>query len=116
MHDPDTRIRHQTVANLMKYRGAPEAQINRRLKELDREWDIERTLELNAATLALAGFAAGAFNRRFLLIPAAVCGLLLQHAVRGTSPPVRLLRRLGFRKPREIEAERLALTRMTPHK
>jgi hypothetical protein len=32
--------------------GGGEA-INRRLAELDREWDIERTLETNAATASL---------------------------------------------------------------
>ena len=106
------RIRHQTVANLMKYRNAPPAAVERRLKELEREWDIERAIEMNAATVALAGFAAGAFDRRFLVLPAAVCGFLLQHALQGWCPPVTVLRRLGFRTQHEIEAERLALNRI----
>lgn len=106
------RIRHQTVANLMRYRNAPPAAVARRMKELEREWDIERAIEANAATVALAGFALGAFNRRFLVLPAAVCGFLLQHALQGWCPPVTVLRRMGFRTQAEIEAERLALKRM----
>ena len=106
------RIREQTVANLMKYRDAPQEAVERRLEELDREWDIERAIELNAASFALAGFAAGAFDRRFLVLPVAVCGFLLQHALQGWCPPVSALRRMGFRTQHEIEAERIALNRI----
>ncbi len=108
------RIRRQTVRNLEKYHGASEAEIDRRLDELKQEWDIERAIEANAASIALFGVALGAFaNRRFLLLPAAVCVFLLQHALQGWCPPVPILRRLGFRTQPEIEAERLALRRMS---
>ncbi|MGZ8329614.1 MAG: hypothetical protein ACXWVA_00985 [Rhodoplanes sp.] len=46
---------------------------------------------------------------RFLLLPAAVMGFLLQHAVQGWCPPLSILRRLGFRTAKEIERERNAL-------
>lgn len=87
----------------------PEA-IERRLEELDREWDIERTLEANAATVALLGLGLGRFvDRRFYLLPAAVAGFLLQHAVQGWCPPMPVFRRLGVRTSGEIEQERYAL-------
>jgi hypothetical protein len=42
------------------------------LDELDHEWDIERAIEANAAGIALAGVAPGAFaHRRLLLLPGA---------------------------------------------
>jgi hypothetical protein len=108
------RIRRQTLSNLAKYRSASDAQINRRLDELKQEWDIERAIEANAASIALIGVILGAFaSRRFLLLPAAVCLFLLQHALQGWCPPVPILRRLGFRTQPEIEAERLALRRMS---
>lgn len=108
------RIRNQTVRNLAKYHGASNAEINRRLDELKQEWDIERAIETNAASIALVGVILGAFaGRRFLLLPAAVCVFLLQHALQGWCPPVPILRRLGFRTQPEIEAERLALRRMS---
>jgi hypothetical protein len=85
-------------------------QIDARLEELDREWDIERTLEANAATLALTGVVLGATgDSRWLALPAVVTGFLLQHAVQGWCPPVPVLRRLGFRTMREIDTERYAL-------
>jgi hypothetical protein len=84
--------------------------IDQRLAELDREWDIERTLEANAATLVFAGVVLGAtVDRRWLALPAAVTAFLFQHAVQGWCPPVPLLRKLGFRTMREIDTERYAL-------
>jgi hypothetical protein len=86
------------------------AAINRRLAELDREWDIERALEANAAGVTLAGVALGtAVDRRFFAIPALVGTFLLMHAVQGWCPPLPVLRRLGFRTAEEIHRERMAL-------
>lgn len=100
----ETKCRVQTVAA----QGA-EA-IDKRLRELDREWDIERMLEANAASVALFGVALGTtVNRKFFIIPAVVGAFLLQHAVQGWCPPVPILRRLGFRTQNEIEEERYAL-------
>jgi hypothetical protein len=89
--------------------GGVEA-IDRRLLELDREWDIERTLEANAATASLIGLTLGAtVDRRWFLLPAVVAGFLLQHAVQGWCPPLPVFRRLGFRTQTEIDYERYAL-------
>ena len=86
------------------------ASIPRRLRQLDREWDIERVLEANAAALALAGFAlAAVHDRRWLALPATVAAFLLQHAVQGWCPPLPVFRRMGVRTRREIDAERTAL-------
>jgi hypothetical protein len=86
------------------------AGIDRRLAELDAEWDIERTLEANAATAVLVGLTLGAVvDRRFFLLPGLVAGFLLQHALQGWCPPVPIFRRLGFRTEREIGEERSAL-------
>jgi hypothetical protein len=87
----------------------PEA-IEERLAELDREWDIERALEANAATAVLAGVVLGVVaHRRWFLFPAVVGGFLLQHAIQGWCPPLAILRRLGFRTAEEIAYERYAL-------
>jgi hypothetical protein len=109
----NARIARQTEANIARYRDATPEAIRRRLRQLDREWDIERAIEANAASIALAGVALGAFvSRRFLLLPAAVSGFLLQHALQGWCPPVPILRRLGYRTQAEIEAERCELLRL----
>jgi hypothetical protein len=105
----DRRIEQQIEASVL-YFAEHRDEIDRRLDELDREWDIERTLEANAASVSLIGIAlAVSVSRRFLLLPAAVAGFLLQHALQGWCPPLPLFRRLGIRTQAEIEQERHAL-------
>ncbi len=115
-HSPESanrRIQHNLGAAVAHYRHAGPADIDRRLRELDREWDIERTLETNASIVSLIGLALGAgVDRRFFILPAVVAGFLLQHGVQGWCPPVEIFRRLGVRTTEEIEAERYALKYM----
>jgi hypothetical protein len=80
-----------------------------RLEELDREWDIERVLIVNASTLATIGVLAGFRRRIALLLPLAVGSFLLQHGLQGWCPPLSAFRRLGVRTRREIDLERYAL-------
>ncbi len=112
LHTPERynqEIRRQTEANVYRYAADPAA-IDRRLAELDREWDMERVLEANAASVSLIGLALGAtVDRRLFVLPALVAGFLLQHAVQGWCPPVPLFRRLGVRTASEIDHERYAL-------
>lgn len=103
------RIAAQTAEAVRWHAGHPE-EIATRLHQLDREWDIERTLEANAATLSLAGTVLGAtVDKRWFAVPAVVAAFLLQHAVQGWCPPLPILRRLGFRTANEIDDERYAL-------
>ncbi len=104
------RIRREMERSVDRAVRGGRPAIERRLEELDREWDIERTLEANAATVSLLGLALGAAaDRRFFLLPAVVAGFLLQHAVQGWCPPVPIFRRLGFRTQSEIDQEKYAL-------
>lgn len=104
------RIHASTAQNIERFRLASLEQLEARLEQLEREWDIERTLEANAAAIGLAGTALAAFvHRRWLALPALVSGFLLQHALQGWCPPVPVFRRLGVRTSAEIEAERRAL-------
>jgi len=104
------QIRRQTEENVARYAAAGDEAINRRLAELDEEWDVERMLEANAATLAAVGSGLALLvDRRFALIPLVVGSFLLQHAVQGWCPPIPIFRRLGFRTASEIDYERYAL-------
>jgi hypothetical protein len=104
------RIQEQTHRNIARFAGKGTDEINRRLRELNREWDVERVLETNAASVALLGLGLGAFvDRRFFVLPAIVAGFLLQHAIQGWCPPVPMFRRMGVRTAREIDSERYAL-------
>jgi hypothetical protein len=105
----NSRIARSTAESVRWHARHPE-RIEQRLRALDREWDIERTLEANAATLALTGAALGIFvDKRFLALPATVAAFLLQHAIQGWCPPVPFFRKRGVRTMREIDEERYAL-------
>ncbi len=100
----------RTKENLALYASAGTEAIDRRLNELDEEWDIERVLEANAAGFTLMGLALGALvDRRWFILPAAVAGFLLQHSIQGWCPPLPVFRRMGIRTPHEIQQERHAL-------
>jgi len=86
------------------------AEITRRIKELDREWDVERLLETNASALAFTGLVLGAtHSKKWLIVPGIVLPFLFQHAVQGWCPPLPILRRLGVRTREEIDREKYAL-------
>ena len=96
----------ETVGGLAGQLDAIEA----RLATLDGEWDIERTLEVNASSIALIGLTLSLIaSRRFLALPVAVAIFLLQHAVDGWCPPLPWFRRRGVRTRTEIEEERYIL-------
>jgi hypothetical protein len=103
------RIECRTKENVAKHTTS-KRKMDRRIRELDREWDIERTLEANAASVALLGLGLGALvNKKFFALPAIVAGFLFQHAIQGWCPPLPIFRKLGFRTQTEIEQERYAL-------
>ena len=104
------KLREQMKERIRKYGAASGDVINMRLEELDAEWDIERLLETNAAGLVIAGLALSALrDRRWLILPGVVSGMLLSYNLFGWAPPVMLMRRLGFRTSQEIDQERYAL-------
>ncbi|HYD05874.1 MAG TPA: hypothetical protein VEC60_09115 [Reyranella sp.] len=103
------RILEDTARRVLYYSHHRDG-IDRRLRQLDREWDIERVLETNASALAFLGIVLGSVgDRRWLRLSAVVTAFLFQHAVQGWCPPIPMLRRLGIRTAREIEVERVAL-------
>ena len=70
------RIARETNRRVHFYAANPVG-IDRRLRELDEEWDIERVLEANAASAALAGtMLAVTVHKRWLMLPALVAGFL----------------------------------------
>jgi hypothetical protein len=102
-------IIEMTARNIDYYRRHPRL-IPERLVALDREWDIERCLELGSASLSLLGLVLGTTRRkRWLIVPAIVQSFFMQHILQGWCPPLPIFRRLGIRTAREIETERYAL-------
>jgi hypothetical protein len=98
------------ILNRIRYYSHNKKEIPARLAELEDEWDIERSLELNGALIALAGTVlATKFSKKWLILPALVTGFLTQHAAQGWCPPIPLLRSLGIRTRQEIDSEKYAL-------
>lgn len=132
MLDTATRVEDNTAAHLNRkveqstqerisfYRRQDRESITRRLDELDREWDTERTLQTNFAILSTvgAGLTAKAtvgagltakVHNRWAWLALGVPGFMIQHGLQGWCPPLAVLRRLGVRTAREINEERFAL-------
>lgn len=107
------QIDHDTEASIASLAGRTREAIEQRMAELDREWDVERMLEVNASTLALTGLVLGVtVNRKWLLLPGIVLPFLLQHGLQGWCPPLPVLRRLGVRTRGEIDREKYALAKV----
>lgn len=94
--------------------------VQRRLAELDSEWDIDRVLMANFAVLGGAAYGIGIARyahtpwwrrpRTGLLYAFGVqLGFLLMHATIGWCPPAAVWRRLGARTKSEIDLERSML-------
>jgi len=104
----DEARRRQLESSVLYYTKHPE-EIEKRLGELDREWDVERVTETEFGLSALTGVTLGLFSRKWTLLGALAAGLLAYHAVQGRSPIGLAYRRMGFRTANEIDQERFAL-------
>ncbi len=103
------KIRGETEKRIRFYATHTEL-IERRLRELDDEWDVERVIETEAPIMTLLGLALGAtVNRKWLALPIVVQSMVLVHAIQGFYPLLPLFRLLGIRTEKEIAAERYAL-------
>lgn len=104
------RIDQQIETNIRKYTAQGSGAMEKRLRELDREWDIERSLELASGFNVLMGLVLGlTVNKKWLLLSVASSAFLVQHALQGWCPPLPLMRYFGIRTKEEINQEREAL-------
>jgi hypothetical protein len=112
-NSPDSvnqKLNRQLFSKIHSYKGKSEPIISARIKKLEKEWDIERVLEVNASAIALSGIIMGALvSKKWFLLPAVVSGFLLQHGLQGWCPPLPLFRTLGIRTRKEIDEELYAM-------
>ncbi|MDQ9172370.1 hypothetical protein Q8A64_18340 [Oxalobacteraceae bacterium R-40] len=110
----NAKIRQDMEQRLAAFRSDDKNElISKRLQELDREWDVERTLQTNFATLSLVGLSlATQLNKKWFALALGVPAFMVQHALQGWCPPLPVLRKLGVRSAREISDERFALKAM----
>ncbi|HEV7332257.1 MAG TPA: DUF2892 domain-containing protein [Flavisolibacter sp.] len=104
------KIDQQTDNNIRKYASQGSGVIEKRLRELDREWDIERALELTSGLNVLVGLTLGlTVNKKWFLLSAVSSAFLVQHTLQGWCPPLPIMRYFGIRTKEEIDMEREAL-------
>jgi hypothetical protein len=100
----------EIAAMVRFYASKTDYEIDKRIEELDKEWDIGRIIEIRASTVSLIGIILGLKrSKMWLILPTIASIFLLQYAVQGWCPPVSILRRFGFRTRQEIDLEKYAL-------
>ena len=106
----NAEIRNQTIRNLNIFRNCNETEVTERIHKLDREWDTERVLEVNASLLILLSSYLGIrISRVWFLLTGMVGVFMLQHALQGWCPILPLIRKWGVRTADEIHSEQIAL-------
>lgn len=103
------RIDNAIVNYIEKYSANPQL-IPSRIKELDKEWDIERVLEINMSTLSIIGLIlAITVSIYWLILPGVVLTFFVQHALQCWCPPIPVFRHFDVRTRPEIDREKYAL-------
>jgi hypothetical protein len=107
------KIEQKTQQNIKEYQGASKELLNKRLQQLDHEWDTERVLETNASVMILFFTILGFAKRKcWFFLSGIVSFFLLLHAIQGWCPPLPIIRCLGVRTPEEIHDEKTAIKAM----
>lgn len=103
-------IDETTKENIQKYVDQGEDAIDRRIKELDNKWDMEKTVRFNISVLALAGVLFGTYKKkRWSVLSVAITAFLAQHLISKWCPSIPILKKIGLQTHREIEREKYAL-------
>ena len=104
------KIDLELVTNISHYSPQGAAAIQWRIKELDKSWDIEKTLEVNAGLLGLTGAVlALTVDKRWVILPAVVSPFLIHHPIQGWCPPLPLFKLMGIKSRPEFDREKYAL-------
>ena len=91
--DVNARLDDEMRDRLFRDSTLSDRDLSARIDALNREWDIERYLEVLAPALALVGVGLGIRgSRRWLLLSGGVLSFLVLHAVQGWCPPLAVLR------------------------
>jgi len=106
-------IDNTILMNIKEYAEKSPEEISHRIKALDKEWDIERVLDLNMSALALCGITLSLlFNKYSIVLPILLLLFFIWHAFQGWCPPIPILRFFKIRTRPEIDREKYALKAM----
>jgi hypothetical protein len=110
--DPEVqhRIDQQIENNVRFYAVQTPDVVAGRIEQLQREWSIERYLQVNVASVGFVTALLGlTVSKKYVLLTCTALGFFLYHATRGWDQPLPMLRRLGIRTRGEIDREIYAL-------
>lgn len=111
--EKNTAIDQIILENIRKYAEKDSSEISRRIRELDKEWDIERVLDLVMSAMALCGISGSLlFYKYSIALPILLLIFFIWHAFQGWCPPIPLLRYFKIRTRPEIDREKYALKAM----
>lgn len=102
-------IRNCTIKSIETHKDASADLQNKRISDLDNEWDVERILGANAGALVLLTSLLGLRRSKMFLLTGIVGYFMLQHVVQGWCPPLEVLRKMGVRTAEEIFQEKTAI-------
>lgn len=103
-------IRYQTICKLNKAKNSSKTVISKQIKQLNTEWDTERVLEVEAASLILLSSFMGIKGGRIWFCLSAMIGIsLLNHGLLGWCPSLPIIRKMGIRTAEEINIEKTVL-------
>lgn len=103
-------IRNNTLENLLCLEDAEEAELSKRIRNLNAEWDTERFVEAKAALCVMGCSLFGiAKNKYWSFLTLIAATFLLQHALLGWCPSAPVMRKLGIRTSEEINQEKAVL-------
>lgn len=103
-------IDKKILLNIRNFEDKSPEEISQRIKQLDKEWDIERVLALNMSALAICGITSSLiFNIYSIILPILVLLFFIWHAFQGWCPPIPILRYFKVRTRPEIDREKYAL-------
>ncbi|CAM3906582.1 YgaP-like transmembrane domain [Mesobacillus zeae] len=106
-------IQKRIDKSLVYYRKQNTSEIRKRLTELDLEWDTERVLKANLASVVLLSSILGLRkSKKWMILSGIASGFMIQHSLQGWCPPLSLIRRLNVRTASEINEERDALLQL----
>jgi hypothetical protein len=103
-------LQQRLVANVRRFVNADRHQIDQRMKELDKEWSVERVIEVEASAMIGLGATLGLLhNRKWFALSGLATSMVVLHNTRGSYPLLPVFQRLGFRSQKDILDERNAL-------
>jgi hypothetical protein len=97
-----------TISEIDRYKDSGATILTDKINMLNNEWDTERILETNAASIIFLSSILGykRIKSCWFLLTGSVGFFLLQHALQGWCPPLPIIRKLGIRTAEEIYNQR----------